>query len=69
MINSFTTKKQMTKFSSANLKKMFSSSYIMLRMADSGGLDEVAHHEPPHQELRCLQIQLFSSLAVKELMG
>ena len=25
-------------------------------------LDEVAHDEPPHQDLRCLQIQLFSSL-------
>ena len=30
-------------------------------------LDEVAHHEPPHQDLRCLQIQLFSSLVVQEL--
>ena len=30
-------------------------------------LDEVAHYEPPHQDLRCLQIQLFSPLAVKEL--
>ena len=28
-------------------------------------LDEVAHHEPPHQDLCCLQIQLFSSLVVK----
>ena len=27
----------------------------------------MAHNEPPHQDLRCLQIQLFSSLAVKEL--
>ena len=24
-----------------------------------------AHDEPPHQDLRCLQIQLFSSLVVK----
>ena len=24
----------------------------------SAGLDEVAHYEPPHQDLRCLQIQL-----------
>ena len=31
-------------------------------------LDEVAHNEPPHQDLRCLQIQLFSSLVVKELI-
>ena len=30
-------------------------------------LDEVAHYEPPHQDLRCLQSHLFSSLVVKEL--
>ena len=30
-------------------------------------LDEVAHHEPPHQDLCCLQIWLFSSLVPKEL--
>ena len=30
-------------------------------------LDEVAHDEPPHQDLHCLQIQLFSSVVVKEL--
>ena len=26
----------------------------------------MAHNEPPHQDLRCLQIQLFSSLVGKE---
>ena len=31
-------------------------------------LNEVAHYEPPHQDLHCLQIQLFSSLVVKELI-
>ena len=31
-------------------------------------LDEVAHYELPHQDLRCLQIQLFWSLELKELM-
>ena len=36
-------------------------------MADRVDLDEVAHHEPPHQGLRCSQIQLFSSLVLKEL--
>ena len=36
-------------------------------MANSVDLDEVAHDEPPHQYLRCLQIQLFSSLVLKEL--
>ena len=29
-------------------------------------LDEVAHYEPPHQNLRCLKIQLFLSLVLKE---
>ena len=28
----------------------------------------MAHYEPPHQDLRCLQIQLFSSLVLKELI-
>ena len=31
-------------------------------------VDEVAHYEPPHQDLRYLQIQLFLSLVLKELM-
>ena len=35
--------------------------------ANSVGLVEVAHYESPHQDLHCLQIQLFSSLVVKEL--
>ena len=32
-------------------------------------LDEVAHYELPHQDLCCLQIQLFLSLVLKELMS
>ena len=40
--------------------------YIILRIqrlrANSADLDEVAHYEPPHQDLHCLQIQLFLSL-------
>ena len=28
-------------------------------------LDEVAHYEPPHQDLRSLQIQPFLSVALK----
>ena len=36
-------------------------------MANSVDLDEVAHYEPPHQDLRCLPIQPFSSLVLKEL--
>ena len=30
-------------------------------------LDEAAQNEPPHQDLRCLQIQLFLSLVVKRV--
>ena len=30
-------------------------------------LYEVAHYEPPHQDLSCLQIQLFSSHVPKVL--
>ena len=51
--------------------KMLSASYIILRIqrlgANNVDLDEVAHYEPPHQDLRCLKIHLFSSLVVKEL--
>ena len=36
-------------------------------MANSVDLDEVAPHEPPHQDLRRLQIHLFWSLVLKEL--
>ena len=62
----------MTIFSSTNLQKKLSPSYIILRVqkqkgANSVDLDEVAQFEPPHQNLRCLQIQLFSSLVLKEL--
>ena len=51
---------------------MLSPSYIILKKfkdyrANSVDLDEVAHYEPPHQDLRCLQIQLFASLVLKEL--
>ena len=38
-------------------------------MANSADLDEVAHYEPSHQDLRSLQIQLFSSLVFKELIS
>ena len=37
-------------------------------VGNSVDLDEVAHDEPPHQDLRCLQFQLFSSLVVKHLL-
>ena len=51
---------------------MLSPSYIILRIqrleANSVDLDEVAHHEPPHQDPRCLQIHLYSSLVLKEVI-
>ena len=72
-LNSFTTKKQMTKFSSANFQKMLSPSYIILRIqrlrANSVDLDEMAHYVSPHQNLRCLQIWLFLCLVLKEFIN
>ena len=70
--NSLSTKKQTTKFSSANFQKMLSPSYIILKIqrlerANSVDLDEVAHYEPSHQDLRCLQIQLLWSLVLKRV--
>ena len=73
IINFLTTKQRKTKFSPANFQKMLSPSYVILRIQRLQGKQcrsryEVAHHEPPHQDLHCLQIQLFSSLVLKELM-
>ena len=73
--NSLTTKKQMTKFLSAKFskkkKKIVKSKLYHIensktRWANSVHLDEVAHNEPPHQDLRCVQIQLYVSLVLKE---
>ena len=44
------------------MSKLYHIENSKTRGANSVDLDEVAHHEPPHQDLRCLQIQLFSSL-------
>ena len=59
----------MIKFTSANFKKLLSPNCIILRIqrVNSVDLDEVAQYEPPHQDLRYLKIQLFSSVVVKEL--
>ena len=38
------------------------------RRGNTVDLNEVAHDEPPHQDLRCLQIQLFLSLVVKAFL-
>ena len=46
--------------------------YIILRIqrlgANSVDLEEMAHDEPPHQDLRCLKFQLFSSLVPTNLI-
>ena len=59
--NSLTIKKQTTKLSSVNFKKMLSPSYIILRIQRPEGR-LCRSIEPSHHDLRCLPIQLFSSL-------
>ena len=71
-LNSLATSsfKQTTKFSSVNFQKeILSPSYIILRTlrVENEDLDEVAYYEPPHQDLHCLQIQLFPFLVLIEL--
>ena len=69
--NSVDAKEQMTKVTSAKFqKKSFSSKLCRFETSKTSmhanclDVDEVAHYEPPHQDLRCLQIQLFPSLAL-----
>lgn len=62
--------KQTTKLTSAKFKKNDSSKlyYIMdfeTRAQNSEAPDEAAHDEPLHRDLRCLQIQLLSFLALQ----
>ena len=67
-VNSLTTKNH-DKFFVCNFSKNVESKLYYIENSKTGGqtvdLDEVAHYEPPHQDLHCLQIQLFSSLVVK----
>ena len=69
-IKSLTSKEQMTKFSSSVFKnvkaKLYHTENSKIRGQNSVDLDEVAHNEPPHQDLHCLPIQLFFSLVLKE---
>ena len=77
LLNSLTTKKAddkifVCKFKKKKKKKKNHPVNIIFRIqrlrTNCVDLDEVAHYEPPHQDLRCLQIQLFSSLVLKELI-
>ena len=68
-IYSLTIKKQTTKLSSARFSKNVKSKLYHIENLNTRGqnsvdLDEVAHYEPPHQDLRCLQIQLVLSLVL-----
>ena len=60
----------MTRFLSANFQKNVKSKLYRIENLKTRGqtvdLDEVAHYEPPHQDLYCLQIQLFLSMVLKE---
>ena len=56
----FNYQKAVTKFSSPNFQKMLSPNYIILK------IQIVVDLEPPHQDLYCLQIQLFWTLVLKE---
>ena len=54
-------KKQATKFVCKIKKKFLSSKVYHIENANTGGPnsvgpDEVAHYEPPHHDLHCLQI-------------
>ena len=67
-IKLYSTNKQTTKFTSAKFQKNDLSSLYHVEnsktRANSADLDEVARDEPPHQDLHCLQIELFSSLTL-----
>ena len=65
-VYSLTTKKQTTKFSSANFQIMLSPSYIILKIQTLEG-KQCTQNEHSHQDLPCLQNQLVSSLVLKDL--
>ena len=67
----FLTVDGLLKFSSANFQKNDKSKLYHVEYSRLEGkqfdLDGVAHDKPSHPDLRCLQIQLFSSLVLEEL--
>ena len=66
--NSLNTKKADGTHFSAAKKNIHANSYSKFRdwRTNSVELDEVAHDEPPHKDLHCLQMYLISSSALKE---
>ena len=57
-----------SKFKRKAKSKVYHIANSKTRGQTSVDLDVVAYDEPPHEDLHCLQIQLFSSLVVKELI-
>ena len=55
---------QTTKFTSAKVKKEYPYREFKDESSNNVDPDEVAHYEPPHLDLHCLPIQLFSFLAI-----
>ena len=62
-----TTNFRLQIFKKKKKKKRKVQAIYHIENSKSVDLDEVAHDKPPHQDLRCLQTRLFSSLALKEL--
>ena len=57
-----------SKVSKKVTSKLYHTKTPKTKRAISVELDDVAHYEPHHQDLRCLQIHLFSSMVLKELI-
>ena len=71
-LNFLTTIKQVTIFFlqiSKNIKSKLYHTENSKTRGQTVDPDEVAHYQPPHQDLPCLQIELFSSPVLKELKG
>ena len=64
MLNSFIYPRADNKIFVCELSKNVKSKLYHTENSKSVDLNEVAHYEPPHQDLRHLQIQLFSSLVL-----
>ena len=68
--SNFMEKKTDNKIYVCRISKRVRLSYMKWRRANSVDPDEVAHHEPPHLDLHCFQMQLhvFSFLMLLVLM-
>ena len=76
MIHSLSTKKKDNKIFVCRFSKKIKSKLNFIENSKTRGgnsvdLDEVAHYEPPHQDLQCLQISYFRlwSLVLKKTIS